>query len=344
MRTMMFVVGLMMLGSSCDSARAQPLLEELEKRLAAEPAETVDPPAADLAPPRPGYLGLVADETAEAGRGIVVVSVRAAGPAAAAGINAGDYLITINRRAIRSLDDMAAAMRGLSVGSKVDLELIRTGRVEKFVVTLSEPPAVAAPSEDDYRRAPEVVPSRSTLGAHVNAVTDEARLRYGVPVRRGALIDSIQVGSPADRYGLPLGGVIVGVDGRPVNSPEDLAEILNAARPGQEVELSYYHGERLFRKTVRLAPATFAPGETFVPPPGSPLRLVPGSEDRPVLRKLESALDRLIKPPPAVDAADAAEAAGLRRQIDDMRSHIELLQRRIEELERLLAAERAREE
>jgi membrane-associated protease RseP (regulator of RpoE activity) len=352
MKTMTLVAaGLLLFGSPwLGSAQAQSLLEELEKRLATEPAA---PPVSELAAPQPGYLGLVADEATEIGKGVVVISVREAGPAATAGIKAGDHLAAINRRAIRNLDDMAAAMRDLSAGTKIEIALLRAGRLETVAVTLSPPPVAAARPADDIGGAepvpglpaPEFVPSRPILGVHVDSVTDEARLRYGVPVRRGAMIEAIQAGSPADRYGLPLGGVIVGVDGRPVNSPEDLVEILSAARPGQEVELSYYQGERLFRKTVRLSPAALLPGEALAPAPDAPLRLVPGAEDRPVLRKLESALDRLTTPPvPATDTADASDAATLRRQLDEMRSQIDQMQRRIIELEKSLAAERARKE
>jgi hypothetical protein len=58
---------------------------------------------------------------------------------------------------------------------------------------------------------------------------------------------------------LPVGGVIVQVDGRSINSDDDLIAAIRAARPGQEIELTYYDGDRLGRKSVRLAEAGASP-------------------------------------------------------------------------------------
>jgi hypothetical protein len=74
---------------------------------------------------------------------------------------------------------------------------------------------------------------------------------------------------------LPAGGVIVQVDARTINSDEDLKAAIQAARAGQEVELSYYDSsDRFYKKFVRLGeiPATgtaMAPGSGGFAAPGT---------------------------------------------------------------------------
>ena len=125
--------------------------------------------------------------------------------------------------------------------------------------TLAPPEAVPA--------TPLPVPSRAsaraTLGVQLLPLTT-AGDPYRSPVAEGALIGSILSGSPADRAGLPLGGVIVAIDGRKVGSPADAVRIIHSATPEQQVEVKYYDGNRLFRKKIQLAPATVA--EPWLPP------------------------------------------------------------------------------
>ncbi|MEX2174674.1 MAG: PDZ domain-containing protein [Pirellulaceae bacterium] len=122
----------------------------------------------------------------------------------------------------------------------------------------------APPPADRYEPlAPAALPpapgpsGKASLGISVVPLSDETRMQYDLrtSARQGAVIVAVRPGSAADGAGLPLGGVIVTIDGRGVRSSDDLVEAIEAGRPGQEVELRYYLGDRLATKTVRLAPA-----------------------------------------------------------------------------------------
>ena len=93
------------------------------------------------------------------------------------------------------------------------------------------------------------------MGITVEPFTEQTRGASTVPVRRGAIITAIKPGSPAANADLPLGAVIVAIDGKRVDSSEDLVSAIRAVRPGQEVELTYYEGDRLSRKPIRLVAA-----------------------------------------------------------------------------------------
>ena len=65
------------------------------------------------------------------------------------------------------------------------------------------------------------------------------------PAPRGAAIQAVHPGGPAEREGLRAGDVIVGIDGRSVDEPEDVSDAVSAHRPGDEIEVEVIRdGER----------------------------------------------------------------------------------------------------
>src|SRR3954469_19167627 len=94
---------------------------------------------------------------------------------------------------------------------------------------------------------------RAWLG--VSALTIDGSLRaLDLPVRSGALVQSVEHGSPADKAhikggdisaqmsnGTPIqlgGDIITGVDGKPVNTSDDLASAIAGKQPGDKVTLT----------------------------------------------------------------------------------------------------------
>jgi predicted metalloprotease with PDZ domain len=238
---------------------AQSLLERLEKRLneigppSPAPRNELPPPAAA---PKPGFLGL----TGDAKNGVVTIAaVRAGGPSDTAGIKPGDKLVSIGGLDVTSLDDISEVVGKLPAGSTIDVIVERGGAKRTVKVTLGTRDGDAAPPlEEELPAIPEeraLPQSRATLGVRALPVTPDLRRQFGLVVARGALIESIQRGSPAERFGLPIGAAIVAVDGARVESPDDLAASIAVARPGDTVELSYYVRDQIFRKRVRLTPS-----------------------------------------------------------------------------------------
>lgn len=317
------------------TAYPQSLLDRLEQKLKdAQPLPAQAQPAVqgrgtDKAP-APGYLGLTADDQ----QGVVeVLSVRAGGPADQAGIKPGDRLVSAGGVEVKSLDAMAAVVGKLPAGAKVEFVVSRDGKQQAINVTLvdrgGEPaealpiPRNDLPPEEPLPGAEQIDIGPAQLGVRADPVTPDLQRRYGLTIRRGAVIQSIVSGSPADRYGLPLGGAIVAVDGARVDTPEDLAALIGSARPGDTVEISYYQREQAFRKKVRLVPVVnVAPG--VAPAPGN---------DRPFLRKLERALDSAIAPERPLPANISDHVQALQAQVDQLQAHVDELERRLRAIE-----------
>jgi S1-C subfamily serine protease len=106
-----------------------------------------------------------------------------------------------------------------------------------------------------------------------------------LPVKSGALVQSVQKGTPADKAGIrggelsgqtaggqvAVGGdIIVGIDHKPVNSSEELASVIGARKPGQTVSLEIERGTgngHYEHKTVKV---TLGARPNSVPNPNTP--------------------------------------------------------------------------
>jgi membrane-associated protease RseP (regulator of RpoE activity) len=302
------------------------------------PAQPANGTGTVLAPSGRGYLGLVGDDAAGE-PGVVVVELERGGPAAAATLQVGDRIIAANGERIRTLTDMARLMTPRRAGDKMEFVVVRAAEELKLTAVLGEVPAAAS---DSAAAPPIPVPAADSppppvLGVSTLPVTAELQRRYAFQSKDGAVILGIAPGTPAERYSLPIGAVIVDVDGQPIRTPQDLDKVVAAARSGQEIEIAYYVGNQRYRTRLPLSPppAIVATLGGAAPPGGDPLdlerRLGQGGR-RPLLGALGRTLDDLVVDPPAA-GAEASELQLLREEVSLLRRDIDLLRRRMEQLE-----------
>lgn len=86
---------------------------------------------------------------------------------------------------------------------------------------------------------------RGWLGVQIQIVTPEIADAMGLDHRSGALVSNVVPNGPAETAGVKSGDVIVGVDGKTVEDPQDLARLIAQAPAGSDVELSLWrNGEK----------------------------------------------------------------------------------------------------
>lgn len=174
-------------------------------------------------------------------------------------------------------------------------------------------------------------PGAPTLGITVSSITEEAQVRHGLTLRKGALVTAVKPGSPCAPAGVPVGAAITALDGRPIDSPLALVQALRQTRVGQEVELSYYAGSELRRCKVNLAEGPpLRPLQTPSAPPAK----------KPILDRVEGLIDRFVRPkespppPPTATAEPAETPESLRAEIDRLRRQLSDMERRLKEMEK----------
>jgi membrane-associated protease RseP (regulator of RpoE activity) len=326
--------GLVCWASLVGSAAAQPILERVEKLLR-EQVDAAKRPAADA---QPGYLGLVADDSQDAGTGVRVLQVLPGQPAAAAGVRVGDLITKIDGQAVRTMDEMARALAGKPAGTKVPLAISRQGTDQQVEVTLGarpgaapgpaeELPAAAQPAPDAVGprepAPPEAAPpgeatasERRQLGVRTVPVSETVRVQNKLSSSAGAQVISVLVDSPAEQAQIPLGAIVTAVDGQAVDSPNALAAAIGrTSKP--EVELKFVHRAQEVIKRVVLSPPR--PGNE-----GPQLRARPPVVELPT----EATPAPSIAPPVKPEARQAPP--DLLRRLEELEARVKNLEAQLE--------------
>jgi serine protease Do len=81
---------------------------------------------------------------------------------------------------------------------------------------------------------------RGRLGVTVQPLTKELAASFGVKDANGALVSSVEPGSPAAKAGFQAGDVILKVNNQPVEQSSDLPRIIGETKPGTTITLQIW--------------------------------------------------------------------------------------------------------
>lgn len=90
---------------------------------------------------------------------------------------------------------------------------------------------------DQLRRNGEV--TRGRIGATLGSLTAERAVEAGLGFVRGAIVEDVVPGSPAERAGLQRGDVITRIQNRPVANAGSVQATVGIAPPGTPISLAY---------------------------------------------------------------------------------------------------------
>jgi serine protease Do len=178
-------------------------------------------------------------------RGALVSGVVPDGPAAKAGVRAGDVVLQVDGEPIADSHDLLRSVLRKSVGSKVALQVLRDGRARNLTVTAGERPGsdrdakAAASSKGNGGADPA-----AGFGLRLRPLTPELAKRLQAPeLKHGVVVAGVAPGAPAARAGLRQGDIIVEADRQPVRNVEHLQKALSDGKAVLRVQRgdgSYY--------------------------------------------------------------------------------------------------------
>jgi serine protease Do len=159
------------------------------------------------------------------GRLLAMVSgVAVGGPAATAGLRAGDVLISLDGQPIRNAVDFYVGLLGKDPGRQMRIGYRRNDKSYVAVVTLR-----SIPKPDGEKLA------RSKLGIGVRPLPARDARQIRLSPGQGLRVVRVESGGPADRIGIEAGDVLVQVDGYNLSSLDDLGRVLEGTKRGDSV-------------------------------------------------------------------------------------------------------------
>jgi serine protease Do len=190
-----------------------------------------------------GYMGLgITDVTPENAkffdskdnRGAIVTQVEANSPAAKAGLKVGDLISSLNGHEISDASQLQVLVGQTRPGTTIKLQVMRDGKGMELPVTLEK--MGARDKGEDETASAETGKPRWGLG--LGDITPDVRQQLQAPDDvKGAVVERVLPGSPADNAGLRPGDVIISVNRHQTTSVSDVKKALADIPKGQDALL-----------------------------------------------------------------------------------------------------------
>ena len=231
-------------------------------------------------------------------KGILVKTVTPGGPVDRANIVAGDVIVSVGSKVLKSTDDLSLVESQLEPGQAVSLVVARNGGRQIRIVNV-EPDQPPGQVEDQTRvgvpeestPAPKVleaegarsvgessesdevpVPRAATatgadlLGARCQTMNPDLAAALGAPEGRGVLLLEVHSGGGAARAGIRAGDVITRVGDQAVDTAEELHRVLETGPSVMTLQVIRQGTER----NVQLSVAEEQPGDAEEPEVSKP--------------------------------------------------------------------------
>ncbi|MGI8705249.1 MAG: Do family serine endopeptidase [Sphingomicrobium sp.] len=197
--------------------------------------------------PQRGYLGVglqpVDDDIAGSlglpkDRGEIVRTVQPATPAAKAGIQQGDVIVSVNGQDVNPDETVSYLIANTPVGTRIPVEVIRNGRRMTIQVAVEQRPTeeelarqAGQGDEPAGQESSPTAPASQLLGLSLQPITPQIARALNLPAGTGGVvITAVSRSSDAAEKGLQRGDVILSVNRQPVTTPAQVLAAVDAAR------------------------------------------------------------------------------------------------------------------
>jgi serine protease Do len=92
--------------------------------------------------------------------------------------------------------------------------------------------------------------ARGRLGIAIQEVNSELAKSFGLDRPQGALVTSVEAGSPAEKAGLQTGDVVLAFDGKAVGASRDLPAIVGQTPPGTKSTIELWRDQKRIKLSI----------------------------------------------------------------------------------------------
>jgi len=154
--------------------------------------------------------------------GAIVDQPQPAGPAATAGIHAGDVIVAVNSKPIKDSRELAQMIGMMAPGTSVKLTVLHKGEAKTMELTLGKMPNEQTAKETSRKSTENGVPH---LGLALAPASDVAGAGG-----KGVAVVGVDPNGPAAERGFKTGDVILNVVGKAVGNAGDVRKAMAYAR------------------------------------------------------------------------------------------------------------------
>ncbi len=199
-----------------------------------------------------GYIGVsISDVTPDTAKffqvkkavGAVVSDVTPDSPGGKAGLKTGDVITEFNGKPVSDAGELQMETSLTRPGDTIHLQVMRDGNSVEVPVTLG---SVTGGHEQVVAQNGN---GKGRWGIGLADLTPDVRQQIEAPETvKGAVIQNVRPGSPADNAGLRKGDIIISVNRKPTASASDVAQQLSGVPAGQDaLVLVWSNGGSTFR-------------------------------------------------------------------------------------------------
>ena len=179
--------------------------------------------------------------------GVIVNGVLDDSPAAQAGLEVGDILLSFDGHELRAekdedIGEFQRLVAGTKVGTEVKLDVLREGSRETLKARLGVQPKVVPDEEETH------------FGFTVQEVTAKLFRLHRLETRDGVLVSFVERGSEAEEAGLGPGDLIQRINQKPVTEIESFREAMRSLVPDTPFLIQARRGDNV--RFVLIVPRT----------------------------------------------------------------------------------------
>jgi len=177
--------------------------------------------------------------------GALVSNVRADGPAARAGLHAGDVVVGVDDKPVQDPHAFQYRFVTKGIGSQANLSVLRKG--QKLTTTIS----LIAPVEDPPRDTRDLDGHHPLTGCKVANLSPAVAQEIGMDddTRTGVVVLEVKDKTPAARIGVKRGDIVVAINNEKVKSVAQLVTALESADGGWR--LSVERGGKVYNLAIQ---------------------------------------------------------------------------------------------
>jgi serine protease Do len=177
-------------------------------------------------------------------KGALVATVQPDSPALAAGVKSGDVIVSVDGKKVEGVRELTRMISATKPGTSVKLGVWRDGKDVTMTAKVADQNDEGAivKAKADGKSGEAAKPEPMSYGVSLAPLSSEVRQQLSLDgAVKGALVASVEPGSPADDQGLKAGDILQQVGRDQVDSPKMAAEKLKEAKKtGKPVLMKVY--------------------------------------------------------------------------------------------------------